>query len=482
MSDKNILSLIRENKKIRNLITALLITIVVLLIPASVMGLTVLQHRALTIFFLAVSFWILEPVPIFVTSMLIVFCVLFGISNGGLNFLRGSGENFGELMNYKHVYEYFAEPIIFLFLGGFFLANASSKYKLDLNLARIIIKPFGNRPEIVMLGMMLITAIFSMFMSNTATTAMMMATAIPILNKFAQDDKGKIAFALSIPFAANVGGIGTPIGTPPNAIALNQLSESNSISFGSWMSFSVPYVFILLLITWFVLTKFYPFKEKEIIIKMDSEFDKSFQAKVLYVIFPLTIFLWVLGKKLFGLNSYTVAFIPIITFLLTGVINKSEIGKLDFSVLWLMSGAFVLGGAIENTGLGLKIINSINFNVLNPLVIIIIAGIIACLFGTFMSHTAATSLLMPILIVLARQQESLKAIGGEKMIVIVIAYAASIAMALPTSTPPNAIAHSTGYIQTKHMIVPGLTISAIGLILTFILINLLRLTGLISSV
>ena len=102
-----------------------------------------------------------------------------------------------------------------LFLGGFFLAAAATKYRLDMNLAKVLLKPFGTNPKFVLLGLMSVTALFSMFMSNTATAAMMLAILTPVLALFTPEDKGRAAFALAIPIAANLGGIGTPIGTPP---------------------------------------------------------------------------------------------------------------------------------------------------------------------------------------------------------------------------------------------------------------------------
>jgi len=461
-------------KVILNSTIVILISLIVLFIP--IPNLDIIQHRALVIFVGAVFLWMLEPIPVYVTSMLIVFFSLIFLSDKGLDIFTSDIKD--KVLSYKDVYNAFSQPIIFLFLGGFFIAGAAEKYSLDKNLARVILKPFGSRSDIVMLGAMIITALFSMIMSNTATTAMMMTTMLPILKKFSDDDKGKVAFTLSIPFAANVGGKGTPIGTPPNGIALAKLSPENSISFAEWMLFSVPYMVVLLLITWFLLIKIYPFKQKNIDIAMKGKFDKSPKAIVLYVTFIVTVLLWMFGENL-GLNSYTVAFIPIIVFLVTGVIDKKDLRNIEWSVLWLMSGAFALGGIIENTGLGASIIKSIPFEIIDPFLIIVLSGIIACLFGTFMSQTAATSLLMPILIILPNELESLKAIGGEKMMVITVAYTASLAMALPTSTPPNAIAHATGLVKTKEMILPGTLISIIGLILSYGMILLLKNIGFI---
>ena len=183
-------------------------------------GLTLVEQRVMAIFAMATLCWILEQIPIYATCVLIIVLELLCVSTQGLWFTRTESPDLGVLIDYKTIMDSFASPIIMLFLGGFFLAMAATKYRLDINLARVLLKPFGRDPKFVMLGLMLITAIFSMFMSNTATTAMMLSILTPVLLLFPEKDLGKIAFLLSVPVAANIGGIATPIGTPPNAVAL----------------------------------------------------------------------------------------------------------------------------------------------------------------------------------------------------------------------------------------------------------------------
>ncbi len=245
------------------LIISILIPLIILFIPASAFGIegfTVIEKRVVAIFAMAALFWILEPIPIYATSVLIIVLELVMISNKGFVLFMNppaSGQ-LGVPLGYDDILATFASPIILLFMGGFFLAIAASKYKLNTNLSKIMLKPFGTKPAFVILGLMIITAVFSMFMSNTATTAMMLSIIAPILALYGEDDKGRTALALSIPVAANIGGIGTPIGTPPNAIALKYLSGANAISFGEWMTFGVPFVIILLALGWLLLTFIYP--------------------------------------------------------------------------------------------------------------------------------------------------------------------------------------------------------------------------------
>ena len=213
------------------------------------------------------------------------------ISDKGLHLFRNppAGHDLGELMNYTDIFSAFSSPIIILFMGGFALAIAASKYELDNNLARVLLKPFGHQPKFIMLGLMLITAVFSMFMSNTATTVMMLALLGPIVASAPKGDIGIKALVLCIPIAANTGGIATPIGTPPNAIALQYLTGENSIDFLSWMMMGLPFVIVQLTIAWFLLQKLFPSSQQTMKLKLDGQFQKNWRAMVVYATFASTI-------------------------------------------------------------------------------------------------------------------------------------------------------------------------------------------------
>ena len=257
--------------KFIKLLIASILAIVALYIPYESLGingenaLNPIEIRVIAIFIMAALFWILQPFPIWSTSVLVIVLMILTVSDSSLAMFKVEGV---KAVSHKDIMGTFANPIIMLFLGGFFLAAAATKYRLDLNLARVLLKPFGKNPKMVLLGLMMITAVFSMFMSNTATAAMMLAILAPVLKLFDPDDRGKAAFALAIPLGANIGGMGTPIGTPPNAIALGALNDAGfQVSFGQWMMFGIPYVIILMAIAWVLLLKIYPIKMKEMILK-----------------------------------------------------------------------------------------------------------------------------------------------------------------------------------------------------------------------
>ncbi len=369
------------------------------------------------------------------------------------------------LMQQKGIMATTADPIIFLFLGGFFLAAASTKYRLDLNLARVLLKPFGTDPKFVMLGLMIITAVFSMFMSNTATAAMMLAIVAPVLAMFDVNDKGRMAFALSIPVAANVGGIGTPIGTPPNAIALKAIQDMGlDVSFAKWMMFGVPFVVVMILFSWLLLIKLCPITRKELKLDMGGQFLKTPKAFVVYITFAVTVLLWVFGDAL-GLDSNTIAIIPIATFAVTGVITAKDFNSMSWDVLWLVAGGFALGLALQDTSLAADLINAIPFASWPFLVLMGGACVICILMSTFMSNTAMAALLMPIMAAVGGGMLGAGAITGSTCIGLLasVALAASLAMALPISTPPNALAYATGMVDTKNMAIPGVIIGVVGL-------------------
>ncbi|SMG23017.1 DASS family sodium-coupled anion symporter [Fibrobacter sp. UWB13] len=462
--------------KLIKLIIASVLAIAALFVPYEALGfvgdhaLNTLEIRVIAIFVMAALFWILQPFPIWSTSMFVIVLMILTLSNSALIPFRVEGV---EPLKFKDIMATFANPIIMLFLGGFFLASAACKYNMDKNLARVLLKPFGKDPKWVLLGLMIITAVFSMFMSNTATAAMMLAILGPVLKLFDENDRGKAAFALAIPLGANIGGMGTPIGTPPNAIALGALQSSGfNISFGQWMEFGVPYVIVMMILAWFLLLKLYPIKMKEMNLDIEGAegFDKSPRAIIVYITFAVCVLLWVTGKNVHGLNDNVIAMIPMAVFALTGVITKKDLNEMSWDVLWLVAGGFALGLGLQQTGLAKDLINAIPFNTWSPVVLMVGCGFICLFMANFMSHTSTASLLVPIFIVVAVScKDNLAPLGGVTSLMVAVAFASSLGMCLPISTPPNALAHATGYTDTRGMAITGIVMGIGGLVLSWIM-------------
>lgn len=465
-----------SNNQLIRFFLLLIIPIGILIMPAALVpidGLTELQKRVIALFFFAAAFWIFEPIPIYATSILIIVLELVLISDSSLVFLQGEGEAFGTLLSYREIMATFASPVILLFLGGFFLAAAATKYRLDQNIARVMLNKFGEDPKWVLLGVMCLTALFSMFMSNTATTAMMLSILIPVLKVLPANDKGRIGFVIAVPIAANLGGIGTPIGTPPNAIALKFISGADTITFGEWMAFGVPFVVVMVTLAWLLIIFMFPTDLKKVRLTIEGTFSKSSKAILVYATFAATILLWLLDF-VHGMNTYAVALVPVAVFLSTGIINKEDLKTISWEVLWLVSGGIALGLAIEKTGLANLLISSIPFETLNPYWVIVLASLTGFFMANFMSHTASSNLLLPLLAALGTSIQGIEAIGGTKVIVLCATFAISLGMSLPISSPPNALAHATGEFNTKHLAKVGFSTGVIGVVLTFALMIVLH--------
>ena len=462
-----------RKKALLFLITALL-TVIVWNLPIDsfgIEGLTIVQQRVIAIFVMAVMLWLTEAIPAWATSVVIIFVLLFFVSDSAFKIMQGSEAEMGKLLDYQGVMACFADPTIILFLGGFVLAIAATKSGLDVMMAKALIAPFGKRSENVLLGFMLITGIFSMFISNTATAAMMLTFLTPVFKSLPPSGKGRVALTMAIPIGANLGGMGTPIGTPPNAFAYKVLNDPQGlnmgIGFGDWMMIMAPMVILMLIVAWFILLKMFPFSQKTIEIKIESHVNSNWRTAVVAATFILTIILWVFGKQL-GVNANTVAMLPIAVFAFTGVITANDLKDIDWAVIWMVAGGFALGLAMNGTGLAEVAVKSIPFGEFNPLAIMVISGLVCFALSNFISNTATAALLIPILsVVCAGMGDKLAEIGGTSTILIGVAVAASCAMSLPISTPPNAIAYSTGLIQQTDMVKAGATIGVISILIGY---------------
>ena len=450
------------------------VTLFLWLVPIDffgVEGLNVVQQRMIAIFAFAALMWMFEIIPAWTTSVVIIVLMLLTISNKGFGLFLNNVNDGSVFIDYTAVMAAFANPIIMLFLGGFVLAIAATKVGLDVQLAKILLKPFGTNPKTVMLGILCVVAIFSMFMSNTATAAMMLAFLTPVLKSLPADGKGRIGLALAIPVAANIGGIGTPIGTPPNAIALGYLNDMGmGVTFMDWMLRMVPFVIVMILIAWGLLLVLFPFKAKKIELKIEGGAKPGHHTIVVYVTFAVTILLWI-TEQWTGINSNIVALIPFAVFSATGVIDKKDLSEIEWSVLWMVAGGLALGVGLMKTGLASTLVNAIPFSSMSPFLVMVAAGVIGYLISNFLSHSSAANLLCPIIAVIGSALSvELEPFGGVRSLLIGLAISTSVAMLLPISTPPNAIASSTGLVETKDMLKVGVVMGVVGLVLGYALL------------
>ena len=481
--NSNVLTNHYDKKKIIQFFVIMVVTAIVWNLPIDTFGidgLTIVQQRIIAIFVFATLSWLTECIPSWATSLGIITIMCLTVSDNAL--MPFKGENIGELMDSKHIMASFADPTIMLFLGGFILAAAATKSGLDVLLARNLIRPFGTKSENVLLGFLLITGIFSMFVSNTATAAMMLTFLTPVFAALPANGKGRIALTMSIPIAANLGGMGTPIGTPPNMIALKFLNDpaglNMGIDFGHWMAFMFPLVIILLIISWRILLFFFPFSKKTIELEIKGSVHHGWRMNVVIVTFIITILLWVIPKSVTGIDSYNVAMVPIGVFAVTGVITAKDLQEINWSVIWMVAGGFALGFGMNGSGLADAALESIPFGEWSPIVILLISGLICYILSNFISNTATAALLVPILaVVCTGMGDKLPALGGPSTVLIGIAIAASSAMCLPISTPPNAIAYSTGLVKQNDMLKMGLICGIVSLVLGYSVLYFIGKSG-----
>ncbi len=416
-------------------------------------GLEPAGQRMLAIFVLAILLWVTEAIPLYATAVLVILLEVLMLSDqaliGGAGVLPPAASYFAALAN----------PVIILFLGGFLIADGAHKFGLDRNLAAVMLRPFAGNARTSVLGLMAITALLSMFVSNTATAATMFAVVIPILAAL-PPGAARTGVALAIPVAANVGGIGTPVGSPPNAIALGALeAQGQGVSFVGWMTLAVPLMLVVLLFAWWFLTRRFIPSDTPLVLELSADFDRSPAAILFYVIAGGTVLLW-LTEPFHGISSSTVGFLPVVALLATQVMSADDLRRLQWPVLWLVAGGIALGAGIGQSGLDAWLIGLVAWDALPLALLLLLLVLISVGLSTVISNSATANLLVPLGLSLAIGLPiDATAVG------VMVALACSLAMALPISTPPNAVAYATGEVPTRAMIQSGIAVGGLGALL-----------------
>lgn len=420
------------------------------------------------------AWWIGNIIPIGITALLpIILFPMLGILD-----LKGTTSNY-------------AHPIIYLFLGGFMLGLAIEKWNLHKRIALNILKLSGNKPSKIVLGSMLATSLLSMWISNTATSIMMLPigmSIIKIISSKLDGKKQKRNFALSIllgiAYAANIGGIGTLIGTPPNLVLASLAEESGikSINFSSWFFFASPLVLILFFLCYFLLAKLvFPIKAKNIP-DIHEMISGELQAlgkvskgeKRVSLILVFTALLWVFRAQLNQialLENLSDAIIAIITTVVLfalpsgkksqSILVWEDSKKLPWGILLLFGGGLALAKGLAVSNIVLDVGTWISNNSSSALLILIV---IICAFSIFltevMSNVALVSVFIPVSFVVA---EGFGIKGLQLAIPLTIG--ASCAFMFPISTPPNAVVFASGKIKMKDMAKTGLILNLLCLLI-----------------
>lgn len=414
------------------------------------LGVTPPEEAALIILLVTAILWIFETIPLFVTSLMVLFLSII--------WLLPMMQNTGLEVTKEHFLLAFFGDITMLFMGGFVLSILLNKYGLARRMANWMLQKTGEDASKVMLGIILVSSFLSMWMSNTATAAMMFAIVGPIMAKLPDTSRFSKGLAIAIPFACNLGGMGTPIGTPPNAIAIEYLNQKGfGISFLEWMAIAIPITLLLLFLLWRALLLIFPAKGIKIEVERQEVEKLSPQQRFVLGLFLLTVFGWLTGGVT-GLSSGTVGLMVVIAAFGLGLLNQRDFRNISWDILYMLGGGLCLGVGLSKSGLTDTIAAALPIES-GFFIAIMVLMVVAALMTTFMSNTATANLLIPVAISLPQNQ---------LILTIVISIMCSSAMALPVSTPPNAVAFGSGMLKTKDMLYPGLLITILSFLLTLV--------------
>lgn len=423
---------------------------------------TYTQVYVLFLLFFAMGLWFTEAVPPFAVSIFIIAYLVFMLGNKNLN---AAPENIEKYVTT------FSSSVIWLMLGGFFLASAMTKTKLDESLLRATIRISGKKPRNLLIGLMTTTMVASMLMSNTATTAMVITSILPLINALGNKSSVAKALLLGVPIAATTGGMGTIIGSPPNLIAIGALENIGiNVSFLDWMVIGLPLSLALTAIGCFVLIKL--FIKDNTPISLDflqddqtvrSKADKI-QRSIVLIILIVTVLLW-LTSTIHGIKVGAVSALPLVFLTLTGVLNNKDVQGLPWDTLLLVAGGLSLGMALQNSGLLEHYAQQMRNLEVKQIILIFILAYMTMAFSNVMSHTATSTVLIPLGIAILT--------GFGTQIALIIALASSSALFLPVSSPPNAIAYSTGFLKISDFKTGGIVVGLLGPLLAVLWVLLM---------
>jgi sodium-dependent dicarboxylate transporter 2/3/5 len=377
----------------------------------------------------------------------------------------------------------YANPTIFLFLGGFLLGLAMQRWNLHKRIALATLLAVGNQPSRQIAGFMIATAFISMWVSNTATSIMMLPIGLSVIGLLTegsareQSERFATALLLGIAYAASVGGIATLIGTPPNALLAAFLRENHDvhIGFGQWMLLGVPVTAGMLLFTWWWLTRGgFRLSGGDSRSMLQQEMaalgPMSRQEKLVALIFTLAALAWIfqplLAEHLPGLNDTSIAIgAALLLFLIpanvqerTFLLDWQTANKLPWGVLLLFGGGLSLAGVIGASGLAEWIAQSLGGLDMLPLILMIgLVALVITFLTEITSNTATAAAFLPLLGALAVAQGL-----PPQMLAIPAAIAASCAFMMPVATPPNAIVFGTGEMRIQSMIKAGFALNLFG--------------------
>jgi sodium-dependent dicarboxylate transporter 2/3/5 len=359
----------------------------------------------------------------------------------------------GEEFGLRRVLGWSAEPVLALFLGGFALSAAARRYGIDAWIASLAVRLSRGRRLAILTLTALATAILSMWMSNIAAAAMMIAALHPLFAGMPQDDPFRRALLVGVATGANFGGIATPIGTGPNAIAIAAISETFPISFFSWMVFALPLALGLLLAGLLLLVLRFRVRGVAQLPDLPPQAPTGKARWVVYLFFA-TVAAW-LTEPLHGASSALVALLITAVLFGSGLLDRQDLAGIDWSTLLLIAGGIGIGNLLEQSGLVSEAAGLIPWADVSPFFRTLILCVASAFLSALMSNTATVTMLIPLV----------GSFDPSPATAILIAMAASLGIPFVISTPPNAMVYGEGGVRSSDLLVPGLILMILGCLL-----------------
>lgn len=359
----------------------------------------------------------------------------------------------GEEFGLRRVLGWSAEPVLALFLGGFALSAAARRYGIDAWIARVAVRLSRGRRLALLALTTLATATLSMWMSNIAAAAMMIAALHPLFAGMPPDDRFRRALLVGVALGANFGGIATPIGTGPNAIAIAAISREQPISFLSWMVFALPLVLGLLLAGLLLLALRFRVAGAADLPGLSGQ-PPAGRARWVVCLFFATVAAW-LTEPLHGASSALVALIATAALFGSGLLERQDLERIDWSTLLLIAGGIGLGNLFEQSGLVREAASLIPWAAISPFLRTFLLCFASALLSALMSNTATVTMLIPLV----------GSFDPSPATAILIAMASSLGIPFVISTPPNAMVYGEGGVRSSDLLVPGIALMIPGCLL-----------------
>jgi len=425
--------------------------VLLIVIPNALIG-SAIHARIISIVGICLLLWLSEVVPPFVPTLILWTLV-------PLTLAQIDGK-----YSLPKVLSWAVDPVVALFFGGFVLGVAAQRQGIDQHITQLALRSSGKSFNTFLRFVILITAFLSMWMSNIAAAALVLACLYPVIGKFEDDHILRRVVLIGVALAADFGGIATPIGTGPNAIAIASISATQSVSFLSWMGFALPLTIGMLAVTYLFLAwrsrrnirdwndkHFY--EHNMLDRSKDLEPRKSMQVAFV-IVFVGTIILW-LTEPIHRIPASVVALGSAAFVFLSGILTKEDLRKIDWSTLLLIAGGITLGRLLEQSAFVKDLASNVPFAELNPILSLFLLCLASAMLSALMSNTATAVLLIPLATALIPAPST----------AILVAVSASFGVPFLISTPPNAMVFGQGGVRFADLFWPGLALMILGCLL-----------------